>query len=49
VLPGAREKLLKSERARFLKEEWPAVIERMNQLGLSAAELLNNAKTGNKK
>jgi GntR family transcriptional regulator len=49
VLVGAREKLLKSERAQFLKEEWPAVIERMNQLGINAIELLNTVKTGTKK
>jgi GntR family transcriptional regulator len=49
VLVGAREKLLKSERAQFLKEEWPAVIERMNQLGINAIDLLNTVKTGNKK
>lgn len=49
VLAGAREKLLKSERTRFLKEEWPAVLERINQLGLSVAELPNTVKTGNKK
>ncbi len=49
VLAGAREKLLKSERTRFLKEEWPAVLERINQLGLSVAELPSTVKTGNKK
>ena len=49
VLAGAREKLLKSERTRFLKEEWPAVLERINQLGFSVAELPSTVKTGNKK
>ncbi len=49
VLAGAREKLLQSERTRFLNEEWPAVIVRMNQLGLNAAALLKAINTGNKK
>ena len=40
MIDGARDKLLASERARFLNEEWPVVIERMRRLGLSAAELL---------
>jgi len=41
VREGARGKLLASERARFLNEEWPRLAERIEQLGLSIEELLN--------
>src|SRR5574338_1038887 len=34
VTDGAREKLLASERERFLNEEWPAMVERIRRLGL---------------
>ena len=37
---GAREKLLASERERFLKEEWPAMLERIARLGLDVDQLL---------
>lgn len=40
VTEGAPEKLLASERERFLNEEWPAVLERIARLGLSAEQLL---------
>lgn len=40
VREGARGKLLASERARFLNEEWPRLAERIEQLGLSIEELL---------
>ncbi len=46
VLEGARDKLLDSERNRFLNQEWPAVVDRMNQLGLNATELLKAIKKG---
>ena len=41
VTEGAREKLLASERERFLKEEWPAVVERIERLGLSIDKLVS--------
>lgn len=44
VAPGARAKLRDSERRRFVNEEWPAVRERMNRLGLDPAELLDRAR-----
>ena len=44
VTDGAPEKLLASERERFIAIEWPAVVERMRRLGLSAKELLAAAK-----
>ncbi|KQQ45901.1 GntR family transcriptional regulator [Duganella sp. Leaf126] len=43
VSEGAHDKLLTSERARFLREEWPAVLERMRRLGLDAGALLGAA------
>ncbi len=46
VLAGAREKLVASERERFLNEEWPAMIERIRRLGLNSHELLTQAKIG---
>src|SRR5918993_3290145 len=42
VTEGASEKLLSSERDRFLKEEWPLVLERIQRLGLSLDRLLRN-------
>ncbi len=48
MIDGAREKLLDSERTRFLNEEWPAVIERLNRLGLNASDLLLATKRGEK-
>ena len=40
VNPGARQLLLTSEREKFLAEEWPRVLDSLQRLGLSAAELL---------
>ena len=45
VTEGAPEKLLASERERFLREEWPAVLVRIERLGLSAEQLLRGAAT----
>jgi GntR family transcriptional regulator len=42
---GARDKLLNSERERFLREEWPLVMERIRRLGLNVDELMR-AKGG---
>src|ERR1700750_130345 len=41
VASGARARLGGSERAPFLKEEWPAIRARMTRLGIDADELLN--------
>ena len=43
---GARDKLLASERERFLKEEWPAMVERIRRLGLGIEQLLKAADQG---
>ena len=45
VTEEAARKLRSTERERFLKEEWPAVVERIQRLGLSVEELL--ASLGN--
>lgn len=42
VCEGARDQLMKTERERFLTDEWPAIIERIKQLDLDLADLLNN-------
>lgn len=44
VLDGAPQQLLASERQRFLSEEWPLVIERIERLGLDPAELIDPSK-----
>ncbi len=49
VTDGAREKLLNSERERFLTEEWPVMVERIRRLGLNTKELLQAAKEGSAK
>ena len=40
---GARIKLLKAERQRFLEKEWPKVIATIERLDLDAAELLQSS------
>jgi len=40
VTDGARDQLLKDERARFLDKEWPLVVATIGRLGLDAADLL---------
>ena len=47
VMEGASEKLLVSERERFLREEWPLVLERIQRLGLSLEKLLHGNGNGN--
>lgn len=41
VCEGARAKLIKSERERFLRQEWPATLERIQQLGLDVRDLMS--------
>ena len=43
---GARDKLIASERERFLREEWPAMVERIRRLGLDLEQLLRGARQG---
>jgi GntR family transcriptional regulator len=48
VMEGASEKLLASERERFLREEWPAMLERIRRLGLNIEQLLREPVGGDK-
>jgi DNA-binding transcriptional regulator YhcF (GntR family) len=41
---GARDRLLRGERHRFLKEDWPTIHSTIQRLGLSAEDLLNLAR-----
>lgn len=43
VMDGAREALLKSERERFLRDEWPVLYARLQRLGLDLKTLLSEA------
>lgn len=46
VTEGASEKLLASERERFVRDEWPAMVERIRRLGLDLEQLLRAAAPG---
>ncbi len=46
VTEEAAKKLLSTERERFLREEWPLVLERIQRLGLRMDELLKPATDG---
>jgi len=43
VCEGARKSLVASERSKFLNDEWPAMLSRIEQLGLNIEDLLTNA------
>ena len=43
VREGAAERLLASEREAFLREEWPAIRDRIERLGISPADLFAGA------
>jgi GntR family transcriptional regulator len=45
VNPGARDMLLRAEREKFLTEEWPRVVEKIQRLGLGEDELLEHLTT----
>lgn len=49
VNDGAQKQLLKDERRRFIEKEWPKVVERINRLGLDAADLLAKASKAGEK
>ena len=40
VRDGARKQLIATERDKFMSEEWPATLNRIDQLGLDAESLL---------
>ena len=44
VAPGARARLRESERATFIRDEWPQVRERMKRLGIDAEDLLKRER-----
>ena len=44
VCTCARNKLISSERAKFLSEEWPSTLIRIEQLGLKVEDLLIKAQ-----
>ena len=44
IIDGASENLLASERERFIREEWPAMLQRIRRLGLDAAQLLRGSE-----
>jgi GntR family transcriptional regulator len=44
VNEGAKAKLLKAERQRFLEKEWPQVVASIERLGLDLADLLQQAE-----
>ncbi len=46
VAEGARERLLRAERERFLAEQWPAIHATIQRLGLTPADLLAAAEAG---
>ncbi len=46
VIQGARKRLLKAERDRFLAEEWPQVMATIERLGLDALTLLSGGAPG---
>lgn len=44
VTSGARRKLLAEERKRFLAEEWPAMLEKIDRLDFTPDELLSQSR-----
>lgn len=48
VITGAKDRLSKQERAKFLHEEWPQITERIERLGLEVDELLGRVKNGSR-
>ncbi len=49
VTVGAKSKLLAAEREHFLSVEWPALLEKIERLGISLEELVNPAGQGDAK
>ncbi len=46
VMQGARKRLLKAERDRFLADEWPQVMATIERLGLDAQTLFGDGAPG---
>lgn len=49
VSEGAPQALMKSERERFLREEWPALFARIQRMNLDLATLIKNAENSGEK
>ena len=49
VCPGARAQLVKSEREKFIREEWPSMLNRIQQLGLELEDLPRTTNDPEKK
>lgn len=45
VVNGAKDKLAKQERTKFLEDEWPQIAERIERLGFTLDDLLRRSKT----
>ncbi len=45
VVTGAKEKLSKQEKAKFLEQEWPQIAARIERLGLEIDELISSNKS----
>jgi len=45
VTEGARSALMRSERERFLQEEWPALYARLTRLGLTLKQLMDETRS----
>jgi len=48
VLEGASDKLMASEREKFLTEQWPGIYARIDRLGLKLEDLFKKSKEGEK-
>lgn len=48
VMQGASDKLLTSEREKFLQEEWPGIYRRIDRLGLDLEDLFKQQQKNNK-
>ena len=49
IQPGARDRLLRGERQKFLKDEWPKIHDTIQRLGLNAEELLQAARAARRR
>ncbi len=45
VVSGAKERLARLEREKFLRDEWPQIAERIERLGLAIDDLIGSSKT----
>ncbi len=43
ITENAKKELVKLERNKFMKGDWPALLKKANQLGIDLAELINKS------